>query len=297
MKFVDNQFRTKLNTQPNFSLRILLIYGFCGLTVIVPLVVRLLEIHLKESESFGDPYNLITLIVVPSLRVWQMLPLFYFEALNSVIRLWFEELNEFVRKDSRLLRNSLSFYYKQFLQLTVLVQRVGVWLNPFIFFSLAFNLTLLCFTIHFFIQTGKVLEAQTDNLQRAYDVGFNLAYTTLQVLLGLLHILTICVGGRKTNEEVQKIKCKLPLIVSFSTAPFIKAREILPIVLAIMAKTEEDRFTVNFDFMPISLIDKYILTVPGDSFCPKVVDPVCLGSYCLEDISNRKKPAIHGPTA
>lgn len=206
MKFVDNQLRTKINAKLVISRKISIIYCLCLITIVPPLSVRMIDIYVK-GESYFSPFNIFTLLVVPPLRVWQMLPLFYFEILNSSVRFWFKRLNSFVHKDTLLRRNSLNFYYKQFLQLTVVVFRLGEWLNPFIFFSLAFNLVLLCFTIHFFTQTSKNFVISTGNLtdadrMEAYDSQFNLAYTVLQVLLAIIYIISICVSGRKTNEEV-----------------------------------------------------------------------------------------------
>lgn len=209
MQLVDDQFRVRFGR----SLRLLphLIYLCIGvlLASLIPLIVRVIEVVVTEAP-LDHPLTIVAWMAVPLLRVWQILPLLYYEVINSTARHWFKQLNEIIRKDSNLQRNSLAFYYQQFLSVTNVVVKLGFWLNPFVFFSLAISVILVCLTIYYVTQTKQALAHMSfpdnitdpDQIEFIYSNQFKMAYTAVQIVIAATFIVLISVSGRKTNEEV-----------------------------------------------------------------------------------------------
>lgn len=211
MSSIDEQFQSKLNAKLNMRSKIVLFYALTLITISVPLAIRIVEVVIVEEDLTF--LTVTSFLLVPLLRIWQLLPLFYFEILNSTIRFWFNRLNRSIEKDSSLKQKSLSYYYKQFVSITGVSMQLGFWLNPFLFFSLSFSLVLLCLTIYFLTQTDRALEdaifpanisaVDEELIYNIYAAQFNLIYTTLQILIAITFILTICISGRRNNEEVK----------------------------------------------------------------------------------------------
>lgn len=175
----------------------------------------------------------VSLILVPLLSVYHIVPLIYYDIMNRIVRFWCRKLVRSIRNENRVRCYSLSFYYRQFLKITQLQQSIGDLFNPFVFVALGSSVFCLCLTIYFITQpTSRYLISIKYSL-KLYDcslldplplstdknvyrnrssthyqllqkiVGFNLCWSGLQVLVAITSILAICTTGTKTNEQVR----------------------------------------------------------------------------------------------
>ncbi|VDM52237.1 unnamed protein product [Angiostrongylus costaricensis] len=153
-------------------------------------------------------------IIVPTLTLWNIIPLLYYNLYNQIVRFYCKTLIESLTKKHRKRHFSLKFYYEQFLRITNVQEAVGNLFNPFILFSLAWSMLILCLTIYFITQPhSSLLEPITPEQITVPDirrrltrsVHFTICWAGLQVLVALIHICVICHTGMSTNEMTRCI--------------------------------------------------------------------------------------------
>ncbi|KAK5975787.1 Egg laying defective EGL-47A [Trichostrongylus colubriformis] len=150
-------------------------------------------------------------IIVPTLSLWNVIPLLYYDLYNRLVRFYCRTLVKSLDMEHRKRHVSLKFYYEQFLRITTAQEAVGNLFNPFILFSLAWSMLVLCLTIYFVTQPHSSLvepispeQITVPEIRRRLtrSVHFTICWAALQVLVALMHIILICHTGMNTNETV-----------------------------------------------------------------------------------------------
>ncbi|KAE9552983.1 hypothetical protein FO519_003787, partial [Halicephalobus sp. NKZ332] len=168
---------------------------------------RIFEVRILDG-SFKD--EIFSFFVVPLLTAWNVLPLMYYFLCNRMVRFWCRVLRKSLKKEHSKRTFSLKFYYQQFLRVTAVQETIGNTFNPFVLFSLAWSLLLLCLTIYFMTQpkssfTEPITHIQLHNetLRNILNHRFfvNSGWALIQIIVAILHIVVICWTGMTTNEE------------------------------------------------------------------------------------------------
>uniref|UniRef100_A0A914W8I0 Gustatory receptor n=1 Tax=Plectus sambesii TaxID=2011161 RepID=A0A914W8I0_9BILA len=230
---VDASFRSAFGQTPNITLMSAVMLTICALAFVIPASVRGVEFCLM-GERLGDKKLAdISLILVPMLSVWNIVPLVYYNLMNCIVRCWCRILTQALRSERRTKRYDLRFYYKHFLKISTVQDCISNVFNPFILFSLGWTLFCLCLTIYFITQATSSMDEPVGTLRNAAQqqmwrkiVRFNLVWSSLQIMVAVGYIVTICGTGTKTNEETRRI-----LSTVLSLVPDVE--------------TEEDRFQVT----------------------------------------------------
>uniref|UniRef100_A0A1I7YDF0 G_PROTEIN_RECEP_F1_2 domain-containing protein n=1 Tax=Steinernema glaseri TaxID=37863 RepID=A0A1I7YDF0_9BILA len=235
MDNVDALFKAAFNKSARTDLYTVIFIFFCFIALAVPFSLNMMEYVVTNSRLLDNIMKDLSLLIVPLLTLWNVLPLMYYELCNRIVRFWCRTMTTSLKRESCRRHFQLRFYYEQFLRITSVQEAIGKLFNPFILFSLAWSLLLLCLTIYFVTQpTSSLLEPLTEKqisselhrqrLTRA--IHFTLGWASLQIFVALAYIFTICATGMRTNEET---------------------RQIVSAVLAIVPEhsTEADRFQIN----------------------------------------------------
>uniref|UniRef100_A0A0N5C197 Gustatory receptor n=1 Tax=Strongyloides papillosus TaxID=174720 RepID=A0A0N5C197_STREA len=218
MDDLDISFRSAFKVTPNVKpYKIVFILAIL-ITIIVTTTLRVIEhASTQQGTYYFSKQFIFSLVVIPLLSIWNMIPLLYYEICNRLIRFWCRHLSEHIEKETQSRKFTIRFYYEQFLRITKLQRAVGNTFNPFIFFCLAWSLILLCFTIYLSTEKIDNLVEPLPDLSRknvseeisrrilTQRVIFTLLWTSVQVVLSLLNIFVICATGMKTNEQTRKI--------------------------------------------------------------------------------------------
>ncbi len=172
------------------------IFGFIFAT-------RLLQYVMMENQLFGFWLNDISLVLAPLLSIWQLLPLFYFLYIQFTMRFWFKSLRKSLGGDPNI-GSSLPSAYEIYYGITESCRIMGNFFNPFIFFSLANSIAVLCIVIYFCINGDvDILEMPEDaSLKTRAEAYFIPVWALYQILTAVLYLLCISISGYKTNEEV-----------------------------------------------------------------------------------------------
>jgi len=151
----------------------------------------------------------------------------YYVLCNRIACHWCDTLELAMMREHKRRQYSLKFYYQQFLRITDAQKAIGGLFNPFILFSLAWSLIMLCLTIYFVTQpTSSLAQPITEQQIRSASfrrlltqrVWLNLGWSTIQISIALLHICTICATGTITNEKTRKILTAVLTIIPDSNA-------------------------------------------------------------------------------
>ncbi|TKR88766.1 hypothetical protein L596_012959 [Steinernema carpocapsae] len=227
MDNVDVLFKAAFNKSPRTGLYTAIFIFFCFVALAVPFGLNMTEYVVTNSRFLDNIMKDLGLLIVPLLTLWNVLPLIYYELCNRIVRFWCRTMSSSLKKESHKRQFQLKFYYEQFLRITSVQEAIGDMFNPFILFSLAWSLLLLCLTIYFVTQpTSSLLEPITEQqihselhrqrLTRA--IHFTLGWASLQIFVALAYIFTICTTGMKTNEETRKIVSAVLQIVPEASA-------------------------------------------------------------------------------
>ncbi len=176
------------------------------------------------KEEFGQKLsNDFSLLSAPLLSVWNVIPLIYFHQIHVMIRAWGAQLIGEIRRNYKpqpiqqqrlrspaggARKHSLKFYYQRFVELVELQMATGDFFNPYIAFTFLWSIFILCLMIYFVINAGDSfadppIPFTAEQMVRwRLVIHFNFAWIGFQIALGIVHLLSICDSGRRTNEEV-----------------------------------------------------------------------------------------------
>ncbi|CEF61036.1 Hypothetical protein SRAE_0000016600 [Strongyloides ratti] len=218
MDDLDLSFRSAFKVSPNVKpYKIVFILAIL-ITIIVTTTLRIIEhAATQQGTYYFSKQFIFSLIVIPLLSIWNLIPLLYYEICNRLVRFWCRNLAQNIERETQSRKFTIRFYYEQFLKITKLQRSMGNTFNPFIFFCLAWSLILLCFTIYLSTEKIDNLVEPLPDLSRnnisekisrrilTQRVIFTLLWTAVQVVLSLINIFVICATGMKTNEQTRKI--------------------------------------------------------------------------------------------
>lgn len=120
-----------------------------GFILLTATLIRAVQYWMQDEASLQFWFADVSLVLVPLLGVWQLVPLLYFDLITRIIRDWLHHLRTYLKQDNTLNNNSLAVYHQSFFLLTKAIELLGKLINPFISFSIAISLVVLCLTIYF----------------------------------------------------------------------------------------------------------------------------------------------------
>ncbi|KAE9417772.1 hypothetical protein Angca_001301 [Angiostrongylus cantonensis] len=211
---VDVCFRNAFQITPPICCYTIVFFVTVAFFSIVPFTFKVVESIYAEQKFGSSMIHDTAFIIVPTLTLWNIIPLLYYNLYNQIVRFYCKTLIESLTKKHRKRHFSLKFYYEQFLRITNVQEAVGNLFNPFILFSLAWSMLILCLTIYFITQPhSSLLEPITPEQITVPDirrrltrsVHFTICWAGLQVLVALIHISVICHTGMSTNEMTRCI--------------------------------------------------------------------------------------------
>ncbi|KAK6056190.1 hypothetical protein COOONC_06306 [Cooperia oncophora] len=180
----------------------------------MPFTFKVVE-FIYTDQKFGTGVIQDTaFIIVPALSLWNVVPLLYYDLYNRLVRFYCRTLIKSLDMEHRKRHFGLKFYYEQFLRITNVQEAVGNLFNPFILFSLAWSMLVLCLTIYFITQPHSSLvepispeQITVPEIRRRLtrSVHFTICWAGLQVLVAVMHISIICHTGMNTNETTRGI--------------------------------------------------------------------------------------------
>ena len=123
--------------------------------------------------------------------------------------------------------HNMTFYYRHYLMLCKCVFTMGRFLNPFIFFSLAISVIVLCLTIYFVINADIAIQVHPNatTLEKVSIYFFPL-WAGLQILTAILYVVTISLAGLRTNEQVRTLSVSIAQL-NFSISSFFRREQFL----------------------------------------------------------------------
>ena len=211
---VDAAFFAHFAVRPNVQRLNRVVIGLVLVTFACTLAVRITE-FVALGDRLGRSFLIDTsLILVPLLSLWNLVPLFYYELVNRVARFWSKALAKQIHEGTLDQGRSLRFYYRLFIKITRLQAAIGDVFNPFVLMSLGWSVFSLCLTIYFVTQADETMyepprrpgisAAQWVNIKAKWIivVYFNLIWSIIQICIAIAHILVICASGTHTNECV-----------------------------------------------------------------------------------------------
>ncbi|CAJ0586233.1 unnamed protein product, partial [Mesorhabditis spiculigera] len=209
---VDLCFRAAFHTTPPIRL-----YSLIFFFVSFAFFLGTFALFCVEFISFGSSLGTAadaSFLIVPMLSLWNIVPLLYYDMYNRIVRFYCRVLISSLDKEHHKRHFSLKFYYEQFLRITNVQEAIGALFNPFVFFSLAWSMAILCLTIYFLTQPASTL---VDPISPEFHkkpgmvellnkkVAFALGWSLIQVIVAALNILVICSAGMQTNETTREI--------------------------------------------------------------------------------------------
>ncbi|CAJ0950305.1 unnamed protein product, partial [Mesorhabditis belari] len=210
---VDLCFRAAFHTTPNTAQYICVFFCISFFFFFTPLILFVVEFF-----SFGEFIHLgsfldFRFLLVPMLSLWNIVPLLYYDMYNRIVRFYCRILIHSLDKEHLKRHFSLKFYYEQFLRITNVQEAIGGLFNPYLFFSLAWSMAILCLSIYFVTQPSEDIfvtiapEYQSVDFQILIKkkVKFAMSWSFIQVFVASLNVLMICWSGMQTNETTREI--------------------------------------------------------------------------------------------
>uniref|UniRef100_A0A914XIL8 Gustatory receptor n=1 Tax=Plectus sambesii TaxID=2011161 RepID=A0A914XIL8_9BILA len=224
MRNTDHSFAQHFGVEPRWAQSRSIFLASVFVAAFLPFVARVAQYSLFSFEPFEDWLNDISVLLVPMLSLWQLVPLFYFVYINRLVCFWFRQLDGAIKRDAKLQKHEMDFYYRRFLQLCNCVTLISRFFSPFIFGSLAVCLAMLCLTIYFFVnaEVAITIEPNATQTEVIATIFFPL-WAGLQIVTAIAYVICIAIAGMKTNEQ---------------------ARSILAPVLALLPADEAGRFQI-----------------------------------------------------
>ncbi len=183
-----------------------IIIGICFIVCALTFGVRLTE-YILTGKVFGDSWLTdLSLVVVPLMSMWQILPVVYYIYICSFLRLSFKNLKEKLENDIDLMKQPIKHYYDRFIHLTVGTHLFSEFIGPFVFFTLGLAVVVLCFTIYFVINSDMALQIpQNATEAEIVNIRFIPVWAGIQICAALASILAFCIAGLRVNEMVKKL--------------------------------------------------------------------------------------------
>lgn len=219
---IDETFRRYLAVKLDVRKLKLIFFALTGFSFLVPFAMRASEYFLLET--IGEVLvSDLSLLFVPLLSVWQLMPLFYYLLITSLLQWYFRKLRLRIQNDPDLTDHPLEFYYRLYLRLTKSVSTLGAFFNPVAFFSISTSVVVLCLTIYFLTNAKEIIirDGPDDEKLASY---FYVSWSGVHILVAVAYVLTMCVAGWRTNE---------------------RARDIMAAVLSTRPTDEQARFRVS----------------------------------------------------
>ncbi|CAI5453467.1 unnamed protein product [Caenorhabditis angaria] len=211
---VDVCFRSAFNVSPSLKIYKFVFFLILFLVFMSSLTLKIAE-FIGTEQVFGHAImSDMSFLIVPLLSLWNIIPLLYYHLYNVLIRFYCRTLIRSMNREHKKRHFSLKFYYEQFLRITNVQEAVGEVFNPFLLFSLAWSLIVVCLTIYFLSEDTSVLMVpitadQINNLEIRNKlnttVHFSICWASYQLIMALFHIAMICATGMRTNETTRQI--------------------------------------------------------------------------------------------
>ncbi|CAI4222549.1 unnamed protein product [Auanema sp. JU1783] len=211
---VDVCFRSAFHLSPPIALYKCVFFFITSIAFMIPFSFRIIEFFVTKQSLGTGLIQDMAFIIVPLLTVWNVIPLLYYDLFNRIVRFYCQILIKSLNKEHQKRHFSLKFYYEQFLRITNVQEAIGNVFNPFVLFSLAWSMLVLCLTIYFMTQPhSSLLEPITPEQMKNPDsrflltrsVHFTICWAAIQVVVAVLHISLICSTGMATNETTRQI--------------------------------------------------------------------------------------------
>ncbi len=145
----------------------------------------------------------VSLLLVPFMSVWQILPVIYYVYICSVLRYSFQCIRERMDNDKTLSKKPLKFYLEKFCHLTEATRHFSEFMGPTILFGLGISIAVLCLTAYFLIYSDMALQLPENATYIDYiDVKFLPVWAGIQILTAFATLFAYCVAGCRVNEMV-----------------------------------------------------------------------------------------------
>uniref|UniRef100_A0A0N4W795 G protein-coupled receptor n=1 Tax=Haemonchus placei TaxID=6290 RepID=A0A0N4W795_HAEPC len=224
---IDFCFRSAFHVSPPTRFYVAVFFVIVGFFTVIPFTFKVVEFIYTDQKFGSSVIQDTAFIIVPTLSLWNIIPLLYYHLYNRLVRFYCRTLVKSLDLEHRKRRFSLKFYYEQFLRITSAQEAVGNLFNPFILFSLAWSMLVLCLTIYFITQPhSSLLEPISPEqitvpeirIRLTRSVHFTICWAGLQVLVALMHIVIICHTGMNTNETTRGVVTAVLRIVPDANA-------------------------------------------------------------------------------
>uniref|UniRef100_A0A914WTM5 Gustatory receptor n=1 Tax=Plectus sambesii TaxID=2011161 RepID=A0A914WTM5_9BILA len=220
---IDAIFRAEFGASPDVRKLNIFVVAVTVVVLLFVCTIRSGEFYFNQEQLGSHLLVDLSLIIVPLLSLWVILPIVYFEVCNQLVRFWTRQLQQAIKRDGqpgRHARRSVKFYYEQFLHLCGLQNDMSNLFNPFILFALGWSVFSLCLTIYFVTQTDAHFPeipsnetfsgAESITSQEWFiTVSFNMMYGFLQITMAAGHVCVLCFTGTRTNERTRAILAAL----------------------------------------------------------------------------------------
>uniref|UniRef100_A0A7I5ECW4 G protein-coupled receptor n=1 Tax=Haemonchus contortus TaxID=6289 RepID=A0A7I5ECW4_HAECO len=224
---IDFCFRSAFHVSPPTRFYVAVFFVIVGFFTVIPFTFKVVEFIYTDQKFGSSVIQDTAFIIVPTLSLWNIIPLLYYHLYNRLVRFYCRTLVKSLDLEHRKRRFNLKFYYEQFLRITSAQATVGNLFNPFILFSLAWSMLVLCLTIYFITQPhSSLLEPISPEqitvpeirIRLTRSVHFTICWAGLQVLVALMHIVIICHTGMNTNETTRGVVTAVLRIVPDANA-------------------------------------------------------------------------------
>ncbi|VDL71161.1 unnamed protein product [Nippostrongylus brasiliensis] len=224
---LDVCFRSAFHLMPPIRCHVIVFFVVVGFFTLIPFTFKVVEFIYTDQRLGSSVIQDTAFVIVPILTLWNVIPLLYYDLYNRIVRFYCKTLVKSLDLEHRKRHFSLKFYYEQFLRIASAQEAVGSLFNPFVLFSLAWSILVLCLTIYFITQPHSSLldpispeQITVPEIRRRLtrSVHFTICWAGLQVLVALLHICIVCHTGMSTNETTRGIVTAVLRIVPDANA-------------------------------------------------------------------------------
>lgn len=225
---IDEQFNRSFDYRLKIKYKYYQVIALVVIFFFIPFSIRL-SLYLLLKERMGEKwFSDVSLIIVPMLSLWQMVPLFFYSLTLSILVQWFDYLNMQMEMNivplndnSAAIAIPLKEYVALWKKLTKAVFMLGTYFNHFIFLSIFITLGVLCSSLHYMTEVKDLFHtAKTVPYHIRVGKYFILIWTGLQVVAAVAYLLVFCSYGWRTNEAARRIA---PLVLSlFPSTPDVK---------------------------------------------------------------------------
>lgn len=213
---IDEHFNSSFRYKIKFRFRFVHLILLVALFLLVPFAIRISSVMFLAEKLGTNWVADVSLILVPMLSMWQMLPLYYYYVTTAALTKWFcylsYKINSKCQSESDQNDNQqiLKSYLEIFRKMTKAVFVLDTFFNPFVFFSIGISLTVLCITIYYITALNDLVSTSKGAVYgNSVNTYYFVVWTGLQVLAAVAYLLVICTGGWRTNESARRISSTL----------------------------------------------------------------------------------------